>query len=414
MIKEIEEGKTLIVKGPTRVTLLEGQLEVLGKLITSDKQSVSTDLEDFNNENAIIIPSANILPLYALKKSKLDIYTNTEENLYFIEENSIPDEWIEIKDSLIKKIKNLQAKDKPFKIMVLGISSGKTTLIKYLANNFLREGYKGGYLDSDLGQQIMYLPTTISIGQVGDSVIFSEDINPEDTVFIGATFPKGNYKFIVSKSCRNLIDEYAKRHENTDFMLIDTDGWIKTEAGIIYKKFFIDTVDPDALIVFHDESVEELKMIEEHAKKTRKNRIVHLIKENNKYFYDKSKDERRFLRQSQFAKVLESYRKITIPISENDIQFIKADYDPETKKSIEININVEDLINLPYHYVIISLLDENSNMIKLGLLFVINIEKDYVLIFSDLSYKEQMRVKKILLGSLRLSTKGNHQGYLYL
>ena len=414
MIKDIEKGKTLIVKGPTRVILLEGQLEVLGKLITSEKSNTKTDIEDFENENAIIIPSANILPLYALEKSKLDIYTNTEENLYFIDTNSILDEWIEIKNSLVKKIKNLAVKDKPLKIMVLGISSGKTTLIKYLANNFLREGFKGGYLDSDLGQQIMYLPTTISIGQVSSSVISNEDVHPEDTVFIGATFPKGNYKFIVSNACRNLIDEYIKRHKDSDFMLVDTDGWIKTEAGIVYKKFFIDTVDPDVIIVFHDETVEELKTIEEHAKKTRKDRSLHLIKDSNIYFYDKSKDERRFLRQSQFAKVLEGYRKITIPISENEIQFIKADYDQETKQSIEVNINTDDLINLPYHYVIISLLDENSNMIKLGLLFVINIEKDYVLIFSDMSYKEQIRVKKILLGSLRLSTKGNHQGYLYL
>jgi polynucleotide 5'-kinase involved in rRNA processing len=90
------------------------------------------------------------------------------------------------------------------------------------------------------------------------------------------------------------------------------------------------------------------------------------------------------------------------------------DYDPDTKQSVEKTIEIRDLITLPYHYVIISLLDENSKMIKIGLLFTVNIEKDYILIFSDLSYKEQMRVKKISLGSLRLSTKGNHQGYLYL
>ncbi|GAG70712.1 unnamed protein product, partial [marine sediment metagenome] len=34
--------------------------------------------------------------------------------------------------------------------------------------------------------------------------------------------------------------------------------------------------------------------------------------------------------------------------------------------------------------------------------------------FSDLNFKEQSSIRKILLGSLRLSIKGNHQGYLYL
>ena len=98
----------------------------------------------------------------------------------------------------------------------------------------------------------------------------------------------------------------------------------------------------------------------------------------------------------------------------NDIKFVKSDYDVDTNEIIEREIKVEELINLPYHYVIISLLDEDSKLIKIGLLFVINLEKNYILIFSDLNYKEQMKIKKILLGSLRLSIKGNHQGYLYL
>ena len=34
--------------------------------------------------------------------------------------------------------------------------------------------------------------------------------------------------------------------------------------------------------------------------------------------------------------------------------------------------------------------------------------------FIDFSYKDQVRIRKVNLGSLRLSVKGNHQGYLYL
>ncbi|MFX1435193.1 MAG: hypothetical protein ACFFB1_15590, partial [Promethearchaeota archaeon] len=132
----------------------------------------------------------------------------------------------------------------------------------------------------------------------------------------------------------------------------------------------------------------------------------------NRYFYEKNKDERRFLRQSQFAKILERFRKISIPL--NDIKFIKNDYDKEKDEIVEIEIDVNDLITLPYHYVIISLMTEDSKMIKIGLLFVINLEKNYILLFSDFNFREQNQIKKILLGSLRLSTKGNHQGYLYL
>jgi polynucleotide 5'-kinase involved in rRNA processing len=401
MIKDIQKGFTLLVRGPSRINILEGKVEVFGKIFTPDKK-----LED----NSIIIPSAHNYPLYAISPSKVEIYTSNDDNVILIEENTISDEWVKTKDTIVNQVRKNES-GVPLKIMVLGISSGKTTLIKYLANNLFSEGLKGGYLDSDLGQQVIYLPTTINIGEIKDYIISSADIEKENTVFIGSTFPKSNYKFIIADSSKRLIDDYFKTHSDSKFILIDTDGWIKTEAGIIYKNFFIDMVDPDILIIFYDDEIEELKVIEKSASKAKHRKII-LIKEKNKYFYDKDKDERRFLRQSQFAKVLEDYRKISIPL--NNIKFIKTDYDKEKKEIIEQEININDLVNLPYHYVIISLLTEDSEMINLGLLFVINVEKDYILLYSNLGFKDQKKIKKILLGSLRLSTKGNHQGYLYL
>ncbi|MFW9951657.1 MAG: Clp1/GlmU family protein, partial [Candidatus Thorarchaeota archaeon] len=361
-------------------------------------------------ENLLVVPSAHKYPLYALESSEVDIFTGNKDNMVFIEENTINDEWISAKEKILSEIKKRE-KGIPLKVMVLGISSGKTTFIKYLANNLLREGLYGGYLDSDLGQQLMYLPTTLNIGKIQDFIVSSADIKAEETVFIGSTFPKSNFKFIVSHSCKDLIDNYIKLHSDTRFILIDTDGWIKTEAGVIYKTFFINTVNPDIIVMFQDETVEELKEIEKEASKSKTRKII-IFKQKNKYFYEKDKEERRFLRQSQFAKILEEYRKITIPL--NNIKFIKSDYDKDNDKVLEVEINKANLVNLPYHYVIISLMNEDSKMIKIGLLFVINVEKDYILLYSDMNYKEQTEVKKILLGSLRLSTKGNHQGYLYL
>ena len=401
MIKNVDKNHTLLIKGPARVNLLEGKVEVFGKVFSHSKAVAETSL---------IVPSASKYPIYTLEPSKFEIYTANEDNIDVIEGNTINKEWFSVKDDVINEIKKNQTGN-PLKIMVLGISSGKTTLIKYLANSMLKEGLIGGYLDSDLGQQIIYLPTTLNIGKIKDYIISSADIDTEETVFIGSTFPKSNFKFIVAHSCKSLIDNYIKRHKDSNFIFIDSDGWIKTEAGIIYKNFFIDTLNPDILIIFHDDSIEELKEIEKNALKS-KSRKIFFLREVNKFFYEKDKDERRFLRQSQFAKILENFRKISIPL--NDIKFVKNDYDKETNKIVEIEINVNDLVNLPYHYVIISLMTKDSKLIKIGLLFVINLEKNYILLFSDLNFKEQTRIKKILLGSLRLSTKGNHQGYLYL
>lgn len=414
MIQELKKGHTLVARGPTRITMLEGKVEIFGKILKPEEEKSTEEQEEdtplFKDESVLIIPSATVYPLHALEKSKLEIYTSKpEENLKVVKENTILDEWIEIKDKILEKLN--QNKENPLRIMVLGISSGKTTLIKYLANNFLQAGLKGGYLDSDLGQQVMYLPTTLNIGEIEEPIITSEDLEPDETVFIGATFPKGNYKFIVSHSCNDLINNYIEKNKDTDFVLIDTDGWIKTEAGIIYKSYFIETVDPDVMIVFYDEETEELTKILDNARK-KKGRDIYEIEAENKYFYERDKEERRFLRQSQFAKVLETFRKITIPL--NDVVFYKQDYDKEEDRIIKKEISPRELIGLPYHYVIIAILTEGEELLRIGLLFSINIEKNYVLLFSDLSYKEQLKAKKIKIGSLRLSTKGNHQGYLYL
>ncbi len=412
MIKDLEKGSTLLVTGPTRVTLIEGNLEVFGKSILPKEGEIYSDDSQFERDDVLIIPGANQYPLYAVEKSKLEIYSSKErENLKIIEENSIPDRWTEIKDSILADIKK-RNEGKPIIIMVLGISSGKTSILKYLANNFLREGLKGGYLDSDLGQTI-FLPTTISIAEVKSPIISGEELESEAIEFIGATYPKGNLKFIVAHSCKNLIDNYISKHQPIDYVLLDSDGWIRDAPGLIYKNFFIKTVDPDVIIVFHDETIKELKEIEKIASK-RKDRKIYLIKEYNKFFYERDKLERRFTRQAKFAAELESYRKISIPLSKNKIEFVKNEYNEETNEMVEEKLNIYELVKLPYHYVIVALLDEDSNLIKLALLFVINLDKDYVLIFSDLTYKEQVKVKKVLLGSLRLSVKGNHQGFLYL
>jgi len=401
MIKDVIKGHTLLIKGPARIKLLEGKIEVFGKIFSPKKSE---------DENTLIIPGGNKYPLYAVEKSKLDLFTTIEDNLMDIKENTISPKWIEIKENILSEL--TENDSKPIKIMVLGISSGKTTFLKYLANNFLKKGFKGGYLDSDLGQQIIYIPTTINIGNINDYIVSSENITSEKTIFIGATFPKGDNKFIVSLACRDLISDYMAKYKDTDFILIDSDGWIKTEAGILYKNFFIKTLNPDVLIVFHDDLIEELDVIEKTSKSLRKDRKIYLIKEKNEYFYEKDKEERRFLRQSQFSKKFEEFRKISIPL--DTMEFIKTEYDKETDQIIEKKIDVNDLVNLPYHYVIIGLMTENSELIEVGLLFTINIEKNYILLYSNFTYKEQLKVKKILLGSLRLSTKGNHQGYLYL
>ena len=125
MIQDLKKGQTLLVRGPSRVTLLEGKLEIFGTIFESNSRSKNEGTYWGPNEgqNVIIVPGANSYPLYALEKAKIDVYTNLDaQYLKLIDENSIVEEWVSIKDSILERIK--KETTKPLKIMVLGMSSG--------------------------------------------------------------------------------------------------------------------------------------------------------------------------------------------------------------------------------------------------------------------------------------------------
>ena len=125
MIKNIIKGNTLLIRGPARLTLTQGKIDVFGKTFIPEIGKKSDEISDIDEENVIIIPSAQCYPIFALEESKLEVYTNIEDNLEIIEENSISQKWIEIKEAILKDLK--EGSHSPLKIMVIGISSGKTT-----------------------------------------------------------------------------------------------------------------------------------------------------------------------------------------------------------------------------------------------------------------------------------------------
>ncbi len=413
MMKKYKSGQCILLEGPAKAILLKGKMEVLGKLIEVKGKKREIDLLNptVKDPNVIVISTGIRYPCFFLEDSEIEIYAANEDRIVELEKNSIPESWSKISDKIIEDIKK-NTSTLPLKIMVLGLSSGKTTIIKYLANKFLAEGLKGGYLDSDLGQQQMYVFTTINIGLIDSYILSTQDFSSKGTKFIGSTFPKGDLKFILPEFSKELITEFSKENKEKKFILIDTDGWIKTETGIHYKDFYINAIHPDYVIIFKNKDVKELDEIEKNIKKLTPKPKIFSIDDINESYFERTKEDRRFLRQRQFAMVFEKFRKITIPF--NEIILVKEEYDMENKKIIEKQLEFEEIVKLPYHYVIIALKTKKSELINIGLLFNINMEKKYFLLYSDLNYKEQIKIKKIVMGSLRLSVKGNYQGYLYL
>ena len=47
MISDIKKGHTLLVKGPTRITVLKGKIEVIGKIILPEVGNSSSEASEY-------------------------------------------------------------------------------------------------------------------------------------------------------------------------------------------------------------------------------------------------------------------------------------------------------------------------------------------------------------------------------
>ena len=56
MIKNINKGHTLLVKGPARITILEGKIDVFGKIYLPEKEKEESS-SSIEKENVLIVPS---------------------------------------------------------------------------------------------------------------------------------------------------------------------------------------------------------------------------------------------------------------------------------------------------------------------------------------------------------------------
>jgi polynucleotide 5'-hydroxyl-kinase GRC3/NOL9 len=142
----------------------------------------------------------------------------------------------------------LRIEDLEGTIMVIGASdTGKSTLARYLYERLCRQGRRAAYLDADVGQSTLSVPTTMSVGlaaRAGD-----ERFPPEGRraiYFIGATTPRGHLLPTV-------IGAYRLREKaialGADAIVVDTTGLVdKEQGGKALKQWKIELLAPELVI----------------------------------------------------------------------------------------------------------------------------------------------------------------------
>jgi polynucleotide 5'-hydroxyl-kinase GRC3/NOL9 len=133
-------------------------------------------------------------------------------------------------------------------IMVIGASdTGKSTLARHLFQQWCRAGVQAAYLDADVGQSSLWLPTTLTLAlarEPGDDCFPPR--GPEVAYFVGAITPRGHMLPAV-------VGAYHLQQKalalGAGAIVVDTTGLVdQAQGGKALKQWKIELLAPSVVI----------------------------------------------------------------------------------------------------------------------------------------------------------------------
>ncbi len=129
-------------------------------------------------------------------------------------------------------------------IFFLGTAdSGKSTLIRYLVERFMTEGFTVSLIDADVGQSALSLPGTISM-KVFHAAKDLASYRSDMMSYVGVVNPARSIRAIL-ETTKKMADD-ARRLSQA--VLLDTSGLVGGEAGKALKIGKIRAVRPDCIV----------------------------------------------------------------------------------------------------------------------------------------------------------------------
>lgn len=293
MIKEVKADKTLLVNGPASVRLISGKAKILDAPL--------------NVSETIVIRDGKRMPFYVKKGASFDIVHGEDSIVEEAEGDTVPTSWH-------KTAEDILALEKPTVVMIMGeVDSGKTSLCTLLANSTIKANRTVAVIDADLGQSDIGPPATIGLVYIKKPVKDFFYVKADGVYFVGCTNPSGAEKHVA-----NCIADFKKRafQRNRDFLVINTDGWVKGEEAVQYKVMLTETIAPNAVVGIEREK--ELAPILGKLKKTQV-----LAVEPSTAVRKRDRERRKTLRELSYKKYLRNAKVEGFPLNWTKIEGIQ-------------------------------------------------------------------------------------------
>jgi polynucleotide 5'-hydroxyl-kinase GRC3/NOL9 len=281
----VEKGKSLLIDGPSSVTLISGEAEILGA--------------PFKTEERIVIREGKRIPFEIVERSEFNIVLGENTSFEEIDGSTILSSWVNASEEILSVEKSLS-------IMVIGnVDSGKSSFCTYVANKALEKGFKVAVIDADLGQSDVGPPATIGFSRILAPVKDLFEVEVESACFIGLTSPSRVTVEVIEKlsSLKSIALRCA-----VDLLIINTDGWVEGEEATAFKLNMVEELAPDIVVGMQREN--DLAPILSGLKE----RMV-LTVESPPVIRVRDREKRKILRELSYKKYLKDAKIQSYPLT---------------------------------------------------------------------------------------------------
>src|SRR5260370_28288711 len=279
VILDLEQGHTLLLKGPASIRAKRGDVQCFAAPIQSDDWT--------------IIDEPRQEPIYATDSTLLEIRRGPGSSWTIVPGSTMPPAWNEAAD-IVKRQQGV--------CVIIGeVDSGKSSLCTFLANKCLETAMKVGVGDADVGQADLGPPTTISSAKVEAPIIGLHKVATDLSFFIGDTSPSSVPDKVVAFATR-----LKKRiTSSADVVLVNTDGWLAEFNAVRHKALLLDAIQPDLLLGL-GRSDEIIDPLIERAQ------LASLRLPSSSFARARSKEERKKSREAGYRRFLQGSHKFGI------------------------------------------------------------------------------------------------------
>lgn len=315
MRQNIEKGKTILIDGPACIALYSGALKAFGAPIKSGDH--------------FIVRIGRRIPFEVIEDSQIEVLLGNNASYNITEEDPIPSSWKNAANRIIS------VNDKVEVIILGNVDSGKTSFCVYLANTALNNGRNVSLVDGDLGQSDIGPPGTLGLSVIKKPFVDPFNLNPDRMIFVGVTSPYNVVDHVINGLVK-LRDEAIKM--GSDFIIINTDGWVEGSAAVNYKCHLIKSLKPKFIVAIQNNN--ELEPIIDSLTNANIETEVLLV-EVPKNVKKRDKETRKIIRETLYKKYLKNVKVRSIPLS-----WVKIDGNLEIKGRIDqaLKRRIEEIV----------------------------------------------------------------------